>query len=153
MDSQSLVEYLENSLLTKIPLTKAMGISVAGYDGATLALRAPLALNVNDKGTAFGGSLYSLAVLAGWGLLSIKLKEENLAGDVVIHESSINYRLPATGDIEAKCPIPGETEYSRFIEEFRTTGKGRITLEVRIIRGSRSAVKFSGNYVAYATEK
>ncbi|HET6420633.1 MAG TPA: YiiD C-terminal domain-containing protein [Geobacteraceae bacterium] len=153
MDSQSLAEYLESSLLSKIPLVKAMGIRVAGYDGSTLVLRAPLWLNVNDKGTAFGGSLYSLAVLAGWGLLSIKLREEKLAGDVVIHESSVNYRLPVTGELEAKCSIPGEAEYSRFVDGFRAAGKGRIALEVRIMKDSRAAVKFAGNYVAYATEK
>jgi thioesterase domain-containing protein len=153
MDTELLAGYLENSLLTKIPLVKAMGITVAGYDGRTLVLRAPLGPNVNDKGTAFGGSLYSLAVLAGWGLLCIKLKEENLVGDVVIHESAVTYRLPVTGDLEASCTIPGEGEYSRFIEDFRVTGKGRITLEVRIMRDSRAAVKFTGNYVAYRTKK
>jgi thioesterase domain-containing protein len=153
MDTELFAGYLENSLLTKIPLVRAMGIRVAGYDGITLVLRAPLGRNVNDKGTAFGGSLYSLAVLAGWGLLSIKLREENLAGDVVIHESAVTYRLPVTGDLEASCSIPGESKYSSFVEDFRVTGKGTITLEVRIMRGSRAAVKFTGNYVAYRTEK
>ncbi len=153
MEARLLIEYLENSLLTKIPLVNAMGIRVAGYDGKTLVLRAPLGLNVNDKGTAFGGSLYSLSVLAGWGLLSIKLKEENMLGDIVIHESTVTYRLPVTGDLEACCSIPGEGEYSRFIEDFRVTGKGRIALDVRIMRGARAAVQFSGNYVAYGTGK
>ena len=153
MDSESLASYLENSLLTKIPLVKAMEIKVAGYDGTTLVLRAPLGRNFNDKGTAFGGSLFSLAVLAGWGLLSIKLKEDDLAGDVVIHESTVSYRLPVTGDLEACCAIPGEPEYDRFIEDFRASGKGRIALEVRIMRGSRVAVQFNGNYVAYRTTK
>lgn len=151
MNSEFPAGYLENSLLTKIPLVKAMEIRVAGYDGTTLVLNAPLAPNVNDKGTAFGGSLYSLAVLAGWGLLSVKLKEEGLAGEVVIHESNVSYRLPVTGDLEASCTIPGGPEYARFIGDFRVTGKGRITLEVRIMRGSRSAVRFTGNYVAYRT--
>ena len=50
----------------EIPLARAMALTVAGYDGATLALAAPLAPNGNDKGCAFGGSLASLMTLAGW---------------------------------------------------------------------------------------
>ncbi len=151
MDTEELGKYLEDTLLTKIPMAHAMEIRVAGYDGSMLVLRAPLGCNVNDKGTAFGGSLFSLAVLAGWGLLSVKLKEENLAGDVVIHESTVSYRLPVAEDLEARCKIPGDPEYSRFIEEFRSGGRGRIALEVSIMRGSRVAVQFKGNYVAYRT--
>lgn len=153
MDTELLAGYLESTIITKIPMAKEMQIRVAGYDRNTLVLQAPLAPNVNDKGTAFGGSLYSLAVLTGWGLLSIKLKEENLAGDVVIHESNVSYRLPVTGDLEARCTIPGDPEYGRFVEDFRVTGKGRISLDVRIMRGSRVAVQFSGSYVAYRKTK
>ncbi len=38
----------------------------AADDDEPVVLRAPLAPNANHKGTAFGGSLYSLAVLTGW---------------------------------------------------------------------------------------
>lgn len=153
MDNELLAGYLESTIVAKIPLAREMQVRVAGYDGNSLVLQAPLAPNVNDKGTAFGGSLYSLAVLAGWGLLSIKLKEENFAGEVVIHESKVSYRLPVTGDLEARCTAPGEPEYTRFIEDLRVTGKGGISLEVRIMRGSRVAVQFSGSYVAYRKSK
>jgi len=42
-----------------------MGIRVAAFNGTSLTLRAPLRPNVKDKGTAFGGGLYALLVLAG----------------------------------------------------------------------------------------
>src|SRR5690606_6825838 len=67
-DPESLAAALERELLAEIPLARAMQLSVAAYDGATLALAAPLAPNGNDKGCAFGGSLASLMTLAGWGL-------------------------------------------------------------------------------------
>ncbi|HKE43757.1 MAG TPA: YiiD C-terminal domain-containing protein, partial [Steroidobacteraceae bacterium] len=54
----------------EIPLTRHIDVRIAGYDQDTLTLLAPLAANSNHKGTAFGGSLFSLAVLAGWGLLA-----------------------------------------------------------------------------------
>ena len=56
---------LRNVLHEEIPLTKAMGVEVNSYDGHCLVLSAPLDPNTNHKDTAFGGSLYSLAVLAG----------------------------------------------------------------------------------------
>ena len=149
MKTEALGRWLENILHTKIPLTKEMDIRVTGYDGATLKLRAPLARNVNDKGSAFGGSLFSLAVLAGWGLLSLKLKEENLAGDVVIHETSVTYRHPVSEDLEACCELAGDNEYSKLITALRTRGKGRITLDVNVMQGSRIAMHFRGSFVAF----
>ena len=50
-----------------IPPAAAMAIEVAGYDGRTLSVRAPLAANRNVHGTAFAGSLFSACVLTGWG--------------------------------------------------------------------------------------
>ena len=51
-----------------MPPVAAMGIESAGWDGQRLRLRAPLAANINDKGTVFGGSMASIATLAAWGL-------------------------------------------------------------------------------------
>jgi thioesterase domain-containing protein len=147
MHTETLGKYLEETLRTKIPITKEMGIRVASYDGYTLLLQAPLERNVNDKGTAFGGSLFSLAVLAGWGLIFLKLKEENLSGDIVIHESTISYHLPVTGILAARCSIPEGEEYADFIERLRSRGRGKISLETILSRDSRVAVKFSGRYV------
>ena len=49
----------------EIPLARAMDLELLAHDGDRLALRAPLAPNVNDKGCAFGGSLVSLMTLPG----------------------------------------------------------------------------------------
>ena len=60
---------IQEVLHSKIPITRAMGVRVAEYDGRRLVLSAPLDANVNHLGTAFGGSLNALAVLSGYGLL------------------------------------------------------------------------------------
>ena len=67
---------LEHELLAEIPLARAMALRVAAYDGDSLALAAPLAPNVNDKGCAFGGSLASLMTLAGWGVIRLAVAAE-----------------------------------------------------------------------------
>ena len=56
--------------LRLIPQVLAMQVQLAGERDGRLCLRAPLGPNVNDKGTAFGGSLVSLMTLAGWCLVS-----------------------------------------------------------------------------------
>ena len=58
---------LESFVLENIPLTRAMALSVHCRGPDRLQLKAPLAANVNDKGTGFGGSQVALATLAAWG--------------------------------------------------------------------------------------
>ena len=43
-----------------------MGLQLDRCDETGLGLRAPLAANHNDKGTAFAGSIATLAVVTGW---------------------------------------------------------------------------------------
>ena len=50
-----------------IPLTRAMGLRVESLGEGGIRMNAPLEPNVNDKGTAFGGSLAAILTLAGWG--------------------------------------------------------------------------------------
>lgn len=148
MTEEALRAYLEKTFHDLIPITREMGIRVLRYDGSTLVLTAPLAPNVNDKGTAFGGSLYSLLVLAGWGLVHLRLKEEGITGDAMIHESSATYSLPVTDDWQVSCSLPEAAEYQRFIDRLRTRGRARLALESRIMAGDRVAVSFRGNYAA-----
>jgi hypothetical protein len=60
------VGYLQDRIDREFPLARHIGVSVdCAHDGA-LVLRAPFAPNANYKGTAFGGSLFCVAVLTGW---------------------------------------------------------------------------------------
>ena len=59
-------DYLQNRIVGEFTLAKHIGIVVESADDDAVVLRAPLAPNANYKGTAFGGSLYSVAVLTGW---------------------------------------------------------------------------------------
>jgi thioesterase domain-containing protein len=60
---------LELFLHEMIPLAKAMGVGVEVSDDRSLVLRAPKEQNRNSLNTAFGGSLVSLATLAGYGVV------------------------------------------------------------------------------------
>jgi thioesterase domain-containing protein len=141
-------QQLQQTLYTDIPLTREMGLRVAAYDGQTLQLTAPLAPNVNNKGTAFGGSLYNLAVLCGWSLLRLKLNEAGLnEKNIVIHEANTRYLLPVTGELHAACTLTGDV-LNEFMQPLQKKGRARITLTVAIHQQDRTAVEFTGQYVA-----
>ncbi|MDD2929498.1 MAG: thioesterase domain-containing protein [Sideroxydans sp.] len=145
---QQTAEQLQQMLHQKIPLTREMELRVLDYDGLTLRLAAPLAPNVNDKGTAFGGSLYNLAVLCGWSLLRLKLDEAGLPHkNIVIHEANTRYLLPVTGELQAACTLTGDV-LTEFMQPLQKKGRARITLTVAIHQQDQTAVEFTGQYVA-----
>jgi thioesterase domain-containing protein len=135
-----------------IPLTHDMGLDVIGWQDQTLRLHLPLAPNVNHKSTMFGGSLYCGAVLAGWGWLHLRLREEGIeGGHIVIQEGQISYPLPVTGDAVAQCQAPDDKAWKRFVAAWQRYGRGRLTLETCVFNqgSSDAAVRFSGQYVLH----
>ena len=86
--------------LQSIPLVRAMQVEVVGDSAGRLRLRAPLGPNVNDKGSAFGGSLVSLMTLAGWALATRRLGEAGFQADVYVADSQVRYLAPLMKDRE-----------------------------------------------------
>ena len=142
----SLVEQIQELLHTKIPITRAMGVRVEDYDGDRLVLGAPLEANVNHLGTAFGGSLHALAVLSGYGLLWLELKDTEC--HIVIRRSSISYERPVRGEIRATCVRPREEALAEFKQTFQRKGRARIALTATIEDEGKVAVRFEGIFVA-----
>ncbi|WP_423204688.1 YiiD C-terminal domain-containing protein [Pseudomonas kribbensis] len=144
--------YLESVLHHDIPLTRDMGLKVLDWHEQQLRLHLPLEANVNHKSTMFGGSLYCGAVLAGWGWLHLRLKEEGIDdGHIVIQEGQISYPLPVTGDAIAICPAPSATVWKKFLAMYQRYGRARLTLQTRIVNAGsdEDAVTFSGQYVLH----
>lgn len=133
----------------EIPLSLEMGITVTSYNGTHLQLSAPLAPNINHKCTAFGGSLYSLAVLCGWGMVHLKLEEAGLKRHIVIQEADIRYLLPVAEALQAQCQLD-ERALQRFLTTLNKHGRARISLKVVIWHEDNVAVEFSGRYVVHA---
>jgi len=110
----------------RIPLARAMALELAAHDGDRLALRAPLAPNVNDKGCAFGGSLASLMTLAGWGLVELALRERGIDCDVYVGESSVRYLAPVWTDLLAEARLAEGADWAAFFATLAARGKARI---------------------------
>ena len=142
------IEQLQNYLYQAIPLTKAMQLEVTTYQQDYLSLSAPLAANVNHKGTVFGGSLNAVTTLCGWSLLAMKLNTLNVKAKIIIQKSQTEYRLPVTDDFTAHCEMHDAVAFNRFIKLLKKRGRARINLNVYIYTAERIAVAFIGTYVA-----
>jgi thioesterase domain-containing protein len=140
------LNFLQTTLHSEIPLTRQMGIRVADYSGSELFVHADLAPNINIHGTAFGGSLYSICAAACWGLLHLKLMEQQVAAQIVLAEGEIKYRRPVREDILVRCSLPDSESCDRFIYRARQGRKAAITLDAEIMAGNRQAVVFKGHF-------
>lgn len=145
----SLASNLEATLNNEIPLTKALGIRVESASSTQVCLKAPLENNTNHKSTAFGGSLYSVAVLTGWSLVHIMLKQQEINAHIVIHHSEIDYLMPVQQDFTACCEIESNRQLEKFLATYQRKGKARLTLTVVIKQAGKVAVWFKGQYVVH----
>jgi thioesterase domain-containing protein len=137
---------IEQFFREKIPLTRAMAVRVESWENGRLVVSAPLKENHNHLGTAFGGSLNALAMLAGYGLIWLALGDVD--AHVVVRKGSADFRQPVRGDLRAICQAPSEEELAAFRARFLAQGKARITLRAEIEGEGGPAVEFEGVYVA-----
>jgi thioesterase domain-containing protein len=147
-DNMSL-QGLEAFLHAKIPLTRAMGLQVAESNAHRLVLEAPLDKNINHLGTAFGGSLHTLPILACYAVAWTLLREAGLDGHVVVKRSSAHYRAPVKTTLRAVCLRPAPAVVGEFIADLNRHQKARMELTA-IVEGAdgKPAVEFSGTFVA-----
>ncbi|HXE57236.1 MAG TPA: YiiD C-terminal domain-containing protein [Gemmatimonadales bacterium] len=144
------LDLLQRTIDARIPIARQLQARVASHRDGSLALAAPLAPNVNHRGTAFAGSLNALATLAGWGALWLLLHEAGLEGRIVLQDSAVRYLRPVTRDFTART-IPFEpAAVERLIVALRRRGRARLAVGVEIADNGRPAVTFHGRYVVLA---
>jgi thioesterase domain-containing protein len=141
-------DYLQNRIVGEFTLARHIGIIVETADDSAVVLRAPLAPNANYKGTAFGGSLYSVAVLTGWAWVTRYLAARGLAADAVIQESNVRFLAPVQGELRASVAAPTDAQIDKFRKMLQRAGRGRIRLRVEIIYDQTLAALFDGVFAA-----
>ena len=143
-------QQLESILHVEIPITQAMQIKVLDCSEIEVLLSAPLEPNINHKQTAFGGSLYSVAVLSGWSMVYVLLSRLGINAQIVIHQSEISYLAPVATAIEAHCELSSDTDIEKFNKLMLRKGRARLKLKSRIVSEGKDAVVFDGVYVCIA---
>ena len=89
----------------------------------SVSIRVPLAGNRNDKGTLFGGSMYSGMLLAGWRLCGLHAAENGNSGDIYVKDSAVQFLRPILSDMTAVATLA---------EPPRTTARGNVAYEIQI---------------------
>lgn len=121
-------QQLQDSLYERIPLSRAMGVTVLQADPERVVLRAPLAPNVNHSGTVFGGSASSVAVLAAWALVEVRLQSVAQPGRIVIRRSAMDFEQPIVADFTACAESPAAADWERLLSTLRRGRMGRIVV-------------------------
>ncbi|MGB5210585.1 MAG: YiiD C-terminal domain-containing protein [Gammaproteobacteria bacterium] len=109
--------------LEKIEPYKSLGFDQTHASDTEVVMALPLAGNRNDKGTVFGGSLYSAMVLAAWRLCEEKAAAMGKSGDIFVKDSSIEFLRPGLSNMIV-C--------ARFFAPPATTRKGNTAFEAQV---------------------
>lgn len=153
IDPTDLTGAFEQELLAQIPLARAMQLRVGAWDGDRLAIAAPLAPNINDKGCAFGGSLASLMTLAGWGLIVLKLRVLGRTCDVYVQDSTIRYLAPVWSDFSAEATLADGESWAAFLAMLAERGRSRLRVNCRVaLTDGGDAATFEARFVAIAAK-
>lgn len=136
-----------------LPLAATMDVRVLdlGLDGTGAggpSLAAPLAANANHLGTAFGGSIATLAILTGWVAVHYRLLAAGHEARTVVQRTSMEYLAPATHDLRARCAPIDPDAWSRLLRAYERRGRGRVAVEVTVMSGGDTVARFKGDYVA-----
>lgn len=143
-----MIRKLQNKLHNEIPLTKLMNITIESYDEKHLLTKAPLDININDKGTAFGGSLSTMTIISSWSmcwLISQELKIDSK--NIVVIKNENSYRKPVTKDIFCYTQKPSFLEIENVARKIKEKGSASLKIKSSIIEDDEVCVDFEGIYV------
>jgi len=101
--------------------------------------------------SVFGGSLYSVYVLAGWALIFGRLQRTGFKGHIVIQKSEIEYLKPVTEykNCRVQFKLSRNGSFSTYLKAIERRGRARIIVDSEITSQNERLVRFSGNYVIH----
>jgi len=129
---------LELYIVRHLPVAVAMRVSVKTWDGRQLCLGAPLQCNINDKGTAFGGSLITLATLACWGVCWLGLLRDAVQADLVLVQQSSRFLRPVHSELLACAGSLSQQLWQQKLTQFQQSEQADLAIESQIMTLNRS---------------
>lgn len=113
-----------------------------------LVMSAPLDCNHNDLHTAFGGSLYNLALVSCWSTLFLACQQHMDAPRIVTRDAQMRYRHPVEDAmVRASCRKPNARQWDGFFAHYEKAGRTSITLTSNISIAAGTAAYFDGVFV------
>ncbi|GEB12024.1 thioesterase domain-containing protein, putative [Pimelobacter simplex] len=108
-----------------IPVLDAMQVEVVELERTSVAARIPAGPNVNHFGTAYAGSLFTVAEVLGGLLPRTSMAVEG--GVPLVKSVTIDFLRPATTAVVARASIT-EDEIARVLAEYDERGKSDFEL-------------------------
>jgi thioesterase domain-containing protein len=130
----------------EIPLTRAIGMAVTAWDGQAVTLTAPLEPNLNHADTAFGGSIASMGIMAGYCLAYLMLAERKISNRLLIQQSSVEFLRPIDGEIVSRACVPADA--AAMVELLQKKRRAKLTLTSEVSCKGMLAARHTGVYVA-----
>jgi len=146
LDSHEITRYLHE----QIPITAAMEIEVAEFSGPSVRVTAPLAANLNHQQSAFGGSISTVGIVAGWAVLWGNFRIRSLPINLVIAHTETEMGRPACGDLVAVTRPLGDKAISELLLALEQFGKARTNVTADIFCQDQLVAKSTGTFVALA---
>lgn len=144
---------LQDKLHNEIPMTKLMGLKINEYNSKELITSAPLEININDKGTAFGGSLNSIVTISGWSLCQLIAYELGYEkSSIVIYKNATEFKAPVHSRIICHVEKPPVEKIEKLKQKLQNKKSGSITLKAYIIEKGKVCVEFEGIYIIKVDE-
>ena len=134
-----------------IPLLDAMQLSLRSYDKLTLKLDAPLAPNINNKGTAFGGSIASICLFAGWAVATLAFSDHGIDNtEIVVYQSEMTFNRPARGHLDVVAHLK-PNEFSDRLARLRrgTDQRLRFNVDIDLCHDGIRCATMRGVYVVW----
>ena len=116
----------------EIPLLTAMQLSFVGYDNLALTMEAPLAPNINNKGTAFGGSIASICLFGGWAVSTLAFADHDIHNtEIVVFKNEMTFERPATGHLVIKAMLKPE-DFEPCLARLMAGDRKRIRMNIHV---------------------
>ena len=145
-DSSQRAADLVRVLHADIPLTAAMQLSLQSFDGKTLVFKVPLTPNVNDKGTAFAGSITSLGCITGWALLTLWSEQVFGHCQCAVYDAQFHFSQPLHGDFTATVSLP---DMAHITDSIRRKNKGKVSLDIELADSNGVATRLHARYAVW----
>ena len=115
-----------------IPLLTAMQLSFIDYDKLTLTMEAPLAPNINNKGTAFGGSIASICLFGGWAVSTLAFADNGVHNtEIVVYTNEMTFERPARGHLTIKAKVESE-DFEPCLARLKANDRSRIRMNIHV---------------------
>ncbi len=145
------LQAFEHECRTDIPLLAAMQLSFVDYDDLSLTMEAPLEPNINNKGTAFGGSIASICLFGGWAVSTLAFSDHGVDNtEIVVWRNTMTFERPARGLLRVRAWIE-PADFERCLAYLRGGNPGRTRFDVHVELhhdGERCATMY-GVYVVW----